>query len=120
MTDMDFESLSEQPLSRREFAGRMAGFAMVATTLVVVSLGIGVLGYKVLEGMSWIDAFLNAAMILSGMGPVTELQSAGGKLFAGVYALFSGMVFLVVAGLLLAPVLHRILHLIHFDDTDLD
>jgi hypothetical protein len=72
-------------------------------------------GYHWLEGLSWLDAYLNAAMILGGMGPVAELHTASGKVFAGAYALFSGVVFLVGMGLLLAPVVHRALHRFHLD-----
>ena len=75
-------------------------------------------GYHWLEGLSWLDAFVNAAMILGGMGPVAELHTANGKLFAGIYALFSGMVFLVVAGIVFAPVVHRAMHRFHISGTD--
>jgi hypothetical protein len=86
--------------------------------VTVVGLAIGMAGYALTEGMSLIDAFVNAAMILSGMGPVSELKSAGGKLFAGLYALFSGLFIVVATGFLLAPVLHRVLHALHVDDGD--
>jgi hypothetical protein len=86
--------------------------------VTVVGLAIGMAGYALTEGMSLIDAFVNAAMILSGMGPVSELKSAGGKLFAGLYALFSGLFIVVATGFLLAPVLHRVLHALHVDDED--
>jgi len=76
-------------------------------------LGVGVLGYHWFEGLSWLDAYLNAAMILGGMGPVSEIHTAGGKLFAGTYALFSGVVFLVAMSILLAPVVHRAMHRFH-------
>ena len=72
-------------------------------------------GYAYFEGLAWRDAFLNAAMLLGGMGPVDKLRTPGGKIFAGVYALYAGMVFLVVAGLILAPVVHRLLHKYHWD-----
>jgi hypothetical protein len=83
--------------------------------LVAASWFIGILGYRVLEGMSWIDAILNAAMILGGMGPVDTLHTDIGKLFASLYALFSGIVFLVAVGVLIAPVLHRFLHQFHLE-----
>jgi hypothetical protein len=85
-----------------------------ATGLVLVSLMIGMAGYVRFEHLTWLDAFLNAAMLLGGMGPVETPQTSGGKLFAGVYALYAGLLFLVVAGLVLAPVVHRILHKFHF------
>ena len=75
----------------------------------------GVGGYRLLEGMSWIDAFANAAMILSGMGPLTPLQTWGGKLFAGFYALYSGLMLIVATGVILAPVVHRMLHRFHLE-----
>src|SRR2546426_640617 len=76
------------------------------------------LGYHQLERLSWLDSFLNAAMILGGMGPVAQLTTGGGKLFAGLYALYSGMVLLVAVGVLLLPVLHRLLHSFHLDEDD--
>lgn len=94
---------------------RLAGYAAAAGSLVLVSLAIGMLGYHVLEKMSWLDAFLNASMILGGMGPVNELHTEGGKLFAGLYALFSRIVFLAGAGLVFAPLMHRLLHRFHFE-----
>jgi hypothetical protein len=81
--------------------------------LVSVSLLIGMAGYHGLEGLPWIDAFLNASMLLGGMGPVNPLTSYGGKLFAGLFALYCGLVVILVAGLLLAPVAHRLLHKFH-------
>ncbi len=83
-----------------------------------MSLGIGMVGYRGFEGLGWLDAFLNASMILGGMGPVDTVKSNGGKFFAGMYALYSGLVFLVVAGLLLAPVVHRILHRFHAEAAE--
>ena len=74
------------------------------------------MGYHLLEGLSWLDAFLNAAMILGGMGPVSELKTSGGKLFAGCYALYSGIVFLLSVGVVLVPLLHRFLHHFHLEE----
>jgi hypothetical protein len=88
-------------------------FAAAALLLVFISWGIGILGYHVFEGFSWIDSTLNAAMILGGMGPVDTLHTDTGKLFASFYALFSGIVFLVAVGVLIAPILHRLLHQFH-------
>lgn len=85
-----------------------------AAGLVTGSLVIGMAGYWYFEGLHWRDAFLNAAMLLGGMGPVDPPKSDGGKLFAGLYALYAGLVFLVVAGLLLAPFVHRLLHKFHW------
>jgi len=83
---------------------------------VIGSLAIGMVGYHLLEHLSWIDAFLNSAMLLGGMGPVNPPTSDGGKLFAGLYALYAGLVFIVSAGLMFAPVLHRLMHRFHFDE----
>ena len=83
--------------------------------MLVASLALGMLGYMAFEHLSWIDAFLNASMLLGGMGPVNLPQTAAGKLFAGLYALYAGLVFIVTAALLLAPVLHRVLHRFHWD-----
>ncbi len=106
----------KQPLApRRIFYARLGRSAVVAAGIVIGAVGIGILGYRVLENMSWLDAFLNAAMILSGMGPVGPLQTPGGKLFAGCYALFSGLVFISVTGVLFAPVFHRFIHKFHLD-----
>ena len=87
--------------------------------VIVVSLGVGIAGYRYLEGMDWIDAYLNAAMLLGGMGPVgPELRTRGGKLFAGAYALYAGMVVLVAAGILMAPVFHRFMHRFHLEEDE--
>lgn len=90
----------------------------MALGLVSVSLGIGMAGYHFLGGLSWVDSLLNASMILGGMGPVDILKSRNAKLFASFYALFSGIVFLGVAGIMLAPIAHRILHYLHLEESD--
>jgi hypothetical protein len=94
----------------------MAGHLMVACAIVLLSLMVGMWGYGHFEGLAWRDAFLNSAMLLGGMGPVDPIRTDGGKLFAGCYALYAGLVFLVVAGLLLAPIVHRIMHFVHWED----
>jgi len=93
----------------------MAVHVAFAAGLVGVSLLAGMWGYEHFEHLAWRDAFLNTAMLLGGMGPVDPLRTNGGKVFAGIFALYAGMVFLVVAGLLLVPVIHRIAHLFHFE-----
>jgi len=108
-----FEHRREPLLPLGAFLLRQVTFAALAVGIVLGSLGLGMLGYHALEGLSWLDAFLNASMILGGMGPVNELHSAAGKLFAGCYALYSGVVFLASVGLLFAPMLHRLLHHLH-------
>lgn len=80
-----------------------------------ISLAIGMIGYVVTEGFGWLDAFLNAAMLLGGMGPVNPPQTDAGKLFAGAYALYAGLVFIVTAAIIVTPVLHRVLHTFHWD-----
>jgi hypothetical protein len=108
----------ERPLaSPMQFAGRLIGNLVFALVIIAFALAGGMAGYYYLVGgMTWVDAFLNAAMILGGMGPVDPVTSDGGKLFAGGYALFSGLLFVLIAGLVLAPVLHRVLHALHVDD----
>lgn len=108
-----YEHRSEPLLPARLFLARLASSATAALVLIGASLGAGMTGYHFLERLSWIDAFLNAAMLLGGMGPVDNPVTFGGKLFAGVYALYCGLVVIVVSGLLLAPVLHRVLHRLH-------
>jgi hypothetical protein len=108
-----YETRRAPLLPRRAFALRLARSFAMASCLILFSLAAGMAGYHYLEGLPWIDAFANAAMILSGMGPLAPLQTWGGKLFAGFYALYSGLVVLVAAGVLLAPVVHRMLHRFH-------
>ncbi len=103
-----------QPLApRRLFYLRLIRSFGISLTVIFGSLVIGMLGYHLLEGMSWIDSLVNASMLLGGMGPVDALHTTSGKIFASFYALYSGIVFLVIAGLLVAPVLHRFLHHFH-------
>jgi len=94
----------------------MADHVALAAVLVGASLLVGMWGYEHYEHLPWRDAFLNTAMLLGGMGPVDPLRSNGGKVFAGIFALYAGVVFLVVAGLFLVPVIHRIAHLFHFEE----
>jgi len=112
-----FEHRRQQLLPRRAFLFRLGRFAVAALLLVSASWLIGILGYRAFEGMSWIDATLNAAMILGGMGPVDPLHTDVGKLFASFYALFSGIIFLVAVGVLVAPLLHRLLHQFHLAES---
>ena len=111
-----FEQRKRPLLPRRAFYARVARSVALAVGIVLVSLGIGMAGYHGFEQLSWLDAFLNAAMILSGMGPVTPMQTTGGKLFAGCYALFSGLAFITSASVMLAPVMHRFLHKFHLEN----
>lgn len=109
------EHRGQQLLPRTAFLRRITYYAAGAVLLIASALGVGILGYHHFGNLSWIDSFLNASMILGGMGQVNVLQNDGGKIFAGVYALFSGLAFLGVAGLLFTPLLHRLLHRFHFD-----
>jgi len=108
-----YESRNHPVLSRRKFAGRVARHLLLALFLVGVALEIGVLGYHFLGGLSWIDSLLNASMILGGMGPVDPLHSSAAKVFASGYALFSGLAFIGIASLIIAPFAHRLLHRFH-------
>ena len=108
------EPLAPRPRWRR----RLANTAAVAGAVVAGALGIGILGYHVFGGLDWIDALLEASMILSGMGPVRPPTTAVGKLFSSFYALFSGLVFIGTAGILVAPWIHRLLHRLHAESRD--
>ena len=110
-----FEHRSDPLLPRRLFLGRLARSAAVGAGLIAGSLLIGMLGYHLLEGFSWLDAFVNAAMLLGGMGPVDPVHSEGGKLFAGLYALYCGFAVLAIAGIIFAPIVHRFLHRFHLE-----
>lgn len=113
-----YEHRSHRLLTRTQFAVRMARHGGLAVLAIAGALFIGVLGYRELAGLSWIDALLNASMILGGMGPVDPLKSEAAKVFASVYALFSGVVFLVVVGVLVAPIFHRFLHKFHLEGEE--
>src|SRR4026208_345899 len=115
-----YEHRRERLLPIGPFLLRFARHIGISSALVLLSLFIGMLGYVHYEHLSWLDGFLNAAMLLGGMGPVEQPPTAGGKLFAGLYALYSGLVFLVAAGILLAPVGHRVLHRFHLEDGSTD
>jgi hypothetical protein len=99
------------------FVRRVALSLLWTAIVLCLALGIGVVGYHLVAGLSWIDALLNASMILTGMGPVAPMTTTASKLFASAYALFSGVVFLSSIGLVLAPVFHRVLHKFHLDDV---
>jgi hypothetical protein len=111
-----FERYHQPLASQREFLRRLARSAAVAGVVILVSLGIGVVGYHSLVGLGWLDALLNASMILGGMGPVDPIRSDAGKWFASAYAIFSGIVLLTSVGVLLAPALHRFMHHFHLDE----
>jgi hypothetical protein len=111
-----FEHRKQALLPPHRFALRLLGSTIAASALVAVSLLLGMFGYHDLEQLNWIDSFLNASMLLSGMGPVNAPGTTAGKLFAGLYAMYSGLVVIFVAGIILAPIAHRILHRFHLED----
>jgi hypothetical protein len=110
-----YEHYKQPVIPFKAFLRRLLRHFGIAASIVTFSLGLGIIGYHTLGSLSWVDSLLNASMILGGMGPVNALTSNGAKIFASIYALFSGMIFLVAAGVLLAPVVHRLLHRFHVD-----
>ncbi len=111
-----YEHRTTPPIPFRRFLRRLASHVLVASALVAASLGAGMAGYARFERLGWVDAFLNAAMLMGGMGPVDAPRTEPGKIFAGAYALYCGLVFLVAVGIAAAPVLHRLLHRFHWID----
>ena len=111
-----YEKRSARPISRAAFARRMGRHFVASSVIVAASLAIGMAGYSHFEHLGAADAFLNASMLLGGMGPVDSPKTEAGKLFAGAYALYCGLVFIVSIGILLAPLLHRLMHRFHFAD----
>jgi hypothetical protein len=115
-----YEPRHKPPLSRAKFLRRLMGHLLVGLGVIGASLLLGMAGYVIFEDLPCIDAFLNAAMLLGGMGPVHLPQTEAGKLFAGFYALYAGLVFIVTAALLVSPVLHRLLHRFHWNESSHD
>ena len=113
-----FEHKDEPLLPSAAFVFRLGRSFLVTFLIVVVSLLLGSVGYRYLGQLPWIDALLNAAMILTGMGPVDAMTTTGGKLFATFYALYSGIAFLTMMAVVLAPLIHRLLHTFHLDEED--
>jgi len=114
-----FERKHEKLAPISVFVRRMAASAVMAGILIAVALFIGITGYHWIAGFDWVDSLLEASMILGGMGPVNQLATTGAKIFASGYALFSGLVFIAVMGIVLAPAVHRMLHKFHIDEEDL-
>ncbi len=110
-----FERHTEPLLPFKHFLPRAIKHFFLGLSVIIISLLCGIFGYHYIEGMSWIDSLLNASMILGGMGPIGELKTFGGKLFASIYALFSGIVFLITVGIIIAPAVHRFLHQFHLE-----
>jgi hypothetical protein len=114
---MPLEHKAQKVAPRSVFAWRLARAVAFWLALTLGGLAIGMVGYAMTEGMGWSDAFVNAAMILSGMGPVAELHTTAGKIFAGFYAILSGLIIVIGAGFILAPVAHRVLHKFHVETS---
>jgi hypothetical protein len=115
-----YENRREKLLTRTEFALRVLWHFSAAILAIALALFAGVLGYRYLGGLGWVDSLLNASMILGGMGPVDTLKTDGAKVFASLYALFSGLLFIGLLGLLLAPFIHRVMHKLHIDESAQD
>ena len=113
-----FEHHKRELISRKEFISRQIKYLGFSAIILFFSIGTGTAGYHIWGELSWIDSFLNASMILTGMGPVDHLDTNSGKLFAAFYALFSGVAFLTFVGVLFAPVYHRFLHKFHLETGD--
>jgi hypothetical protein len=111
-----YESKTQRPLTRPVFVRRLFVHTLIAIGLIAVSIAIGITGYMCFEHLLPLDAFLNSAMLLGGMGPVNTPVTDAGKLFAGLFALYAGLVFIVTAALLFTPLLHRLMHRFHWDD----
>jgi hypothetical protein len=111
-----YEHRSVPVLTRQHFVRRMLQHFLLVLLVIGGSLIIGVVGYHVFAGFAWIDSLLNAAMLLGGMGPVGDIPTNSGKLFASAYALYAGLVLITASGIMLAPVMHRVLHLLHVEE----
>lgn len=115
---MRYEHKTEPLLPFQRFLRRLLGHISIGILIIFGSLGFGVLGYHHFAGFSWLDSLLNASMILGGMGPVDSLRTSGAKIFASFYALFAGVIFLVVVGIMVAPIGHRLMHRLHLESGD--
>lgn len=112
-----YESKRHPPIPRAHFIRRLLGHFLAAMALLAMSLFAGMAGYEYFEHLAWRDAFINSAMLLGGMGPVNAPQSDGGKMFAALYALYAGLVFLIVLAIIFTPVIHRVLHTFHWEES---
>jgi hypothetical protein len=118
MKVLKYERRGDPLLPLEHFVTRLLHTGGIALGIVLASLSLGILGYHYIQGLGWLDALLNASMILSGMGPVDPPKEPAGKLFASFYALFSGVVFITTAGILIAPVVHRLIHHFHIEKAE--
>ena len=115
-----FEHHSEPLLTTQAFVYRVIVSSVLGVAIILFSLAIGMAGYHFFEHLSWLDSFVNAAMLLSGMGPLEQPQTDAGKIFAGMYALYSGLAVILVAGITFAPVVHRFLHKFHLESEEVN
>ena len=115
-----YERRTDELAPRKVYFKRLLGSLAIALAVIVAGLLVGIAGYHYLAGFNWIDSLLEASMILGGMGPVNPLTSDGAKIFAAIYALFSGLVVLALMGIMLSPVVHRVLHKFHVDEKDVE
>jgi hypothetical protein len=115
-----YERRHDQLAPRSIFIKRIVATLLVALALIAVALMIGVVGYHYIAGFNWIDSLLEASMILGGMGPVRELPNDTAKIFASIYALFSGLILIALMGIILSPVIHRVMHKFHVDEKDVE
>ena len=115
---LKYERRQDQLAPRSVFIKRIVASLVIALGIIVIALLIGIAGYHYIAGFNWIDSLLEASMILGGMGPIKELPNDAAKVFASIYALFSGLILIGVMGIVLAPVVHRIMHKFHVDEKD--
>ncbi|HEV8587688.1 MAG TPA: hypothetical protein VGQ72_02340 [Pyrinomonadaceae bacterium] len=113
-----FERRHDQLAPVSVYVQRIVGSLVIGLSLMAIALSIGIAGYRFIAGFNWIDSLLEASMILGGMGPVRELPNESAKVFASIYALFSGVVFIALMGIILSPIAHRVLHKFHVDEED--
>jgi hypothetical protein len=115
---MKLENRRQQVVPFRHFLLRLAKYAAFAAALIFFSVGLGVVGYHLFAKLGWLDSFHMACLILTGMGPVSEMTSTSAKVFDSFYALYSGVAFLSIVAVFFAPIIHRLLHILHVDDRD--
>lgn len=115
---MKFEHKKQRVASLSSFAKRLAKYAFLVLVLIIISVAIGLFGYRHFAGLPWIDSFHMACLILTGMGPVMEMKTTGAKLFSSFYALYSGVAFLSITAVFFAPIIHRLLHILHVEDEE--
>ncbi|HEX7722068.1 MAG TPA: hypothetical protein VF397_07915 [Pyrinomonadaceae bacterium] len=117
---LGYERHHDQLASPSVFVKRIIGSLAIAVGLIAIALSVGIVGYHVIAGFNFVDSLLEASMILGGMGPVRELPNDTAKMFASIYALFSGVIFIALMGIILAPMAHRVLHKFHVDEKDVE